>query len=191
MKRFRVKCSCQSEAALRTFSTFLNKGCLRKGAGFTVSARRKSGICLFHIWRCLIDCACADANRNGLRRIVKHGEAASAGVEDIEIERLRLNALLSGVALADIYNCNETGLFAYAPPDRGLSTHQLSGSKTNSKYRITILVTCNASGTDMLEPLFIGRYAKPRCLGNRTFESRGFEYANNKTSWMNKEIFQK
>jgi hypothetical protein len=51
--------------------------------------------------------------RNGLRQVKRHGEAASANMETVERERERVQNLIkeSGYALRDIFNMDETGLF--------------------------------------------------------------------------------
>jgi hypothetical protein len=45
-------------------------------------------------------------------------------------------------------------------PTCGLSTAPISGLKLN-KERVTILLTCNATGTEKLPPLFIHKYENP------------------------------
>lgn len=50
-------------------------------------------------------------NRLGLRLHVRHGEAGSASPETVTAERARLQELLSGYSLGDIFNGDETGLY--------------------------------------------------------------------------------
>lgn len=76
-----------------------------------------------------------------------------------------------------------------APPDRGLSTEQMSGKKKD-KFRITLGFLCNATGTEKFPIFFIGRYKSPRCFKHRDPESLGFYYRNNKKAWMNSELFE-
>jgi hypothetical protein len=78
--------------------------------------------------------------RNGLKEMKRHGEAASSRAETVERERKWVQELIEkwGYELQDIFNIDETGLFyGYAPnfrsptlslmpicrmaPDRGLS----------------------------------------------------------------------
>ena len=49
--------------------------------------------------------------RNGLRKITMHGEAASAPLENLPAERMKLQELLSRYNPEDIYNADEMGLF--------------------------------------------------------------------------------
>jgi hypothetical protein len=100
-----------------------------------------------------------------------------------------MRELLAPFALRDRINGDETGLFGYAPPERGLATTQMSGKKSK-KWRITILFTCNADGSEKFPPFFIGKSKKPRCCGKKSLESFGFLYRNNKTAWMTTALFE-
>ncbi|KAJ7224681.1 DDE superfamily endonuclease-domain-containing protein [Mycena pura] len=119
----------------------------------------------------------------------RHGEAGSVNLADVAAERERLGDILAAFHPDDRFNFDETGLFAFAPPDRGLSTKQMSGKK-RSKFRITIGFACNASGTEKLDPIYIGKSAKPRAFKNKTAKSLGFYYRNNKKSWMNSYLYE-
>src|SRR5918911_1022501 len=92
--------------------------------------------------------------RYSIREYVKHGESQSAPIEQLPEMRSTLQNLLKEYQLEDIFNCDETGLFWKMEPSRGLSTGPISGTK-QSKDRVTVLLTCNATGTDKLIPLFI------------------------------------
>jgi hypothetical protein len=106
----------------------------------------------------------------------------------VEKERERLRGILAPYALRDRLNGDETGLFAYAPPDRGLAAAQMSGKK-RSKTRLSILFTCNADGSEKFEPLIIGKWKKPRCF-KKPVEDYGFYYRNNTKAWMTTVIFE-
>ncbi len=51
-------------------------------------------------------------------------------------------------------------------------------------------IGCNADGTEKLPPLFIGKYANPRCFKKKKAGELGFFYRNNKTAWMTMVIFE-
>ncbi|RHZ17120.1 hypothetical protein DYB31_003430 [Aphanomyces astaci] len=60
---------------------------------------------------------------------------------------------------------------------------------TNWPLKITLALTTNANGTDMVEPLFIGSAVQPRCFGGRSAADLGFDYTSSKKAWMNGDIF--
>ena len=84
---------------------------------------------------------------------------------------------------------DESALFAFAPPDRGLSQKQMSGKRA-SKFRITLAFACNSDGSEKKDLFFIGRSKKPRCFGRQGPIARGFYYRANKTAWMTGALFE-
>ena len=54
---------------------------------------------------------------------------------------------------------------------------------------MTILLTCNASGTEKLRPLFIHKHKIPRPLRGIDRSSLAVEYYWNSTAWMQTSIF--
>ncbi|KAI5892193.1 DDE-domain-containing protein, partial [Schizophyllum commune H4-8] len=126
----------------------------------------------------------------GISEYARHGEAGSVDLAAVEREKKRLAAELAPYSPDDSYNADETGCFLYALPSRGLATRQMSGKKDN-KTRISLLFCVNASGTDKLEPLFIGKAAKPVAFGRKSPRASGFDYENNATAWMTMVIFEK
>lgn len=89
----------------------------------------------------------------------------------------------------DVFNDDETGFFWKAPPDRGLALKEMKGKK-KEKSRITIAFACNATGTEMLEPFFIGTAKKPQCFNGVEPSRRGFYYRNNGSAWMTAELYK-
>ncbi|KRZ77399.1 Tigger transposable element-derived protein 4 [Trichinella papuae] len=74
-------------------------------------------------------------------------------------------------------------------PDKTLTFkgENCSGGKL-SKEKLTVLLCCNETGTEMLRPLVIGRAKNPRCFKNvRTFLCT---YHANSNSWMTMAIFE-
>ena len=53
---------------------------------------------------------------------------------------------------------------------------------TKSKQRVTVLLGCNADGTEKLPPLVIGKYNKPHCIGN--VRKLPTKCTANSNSWM-------
>ena len=84
---------------------------------------------------------------------------------------------------------DETGLFYRLEPDQTLATHRLAGRKKD-KERLTIALCANADGSHKLNPLVIGKFAKPRCFTNINISNLPVTYRNNKKAWMLATIFQ-
>src|SRR5438128_7889369 len=89
---------------------------------------------------------------------------------------------------AIIYRFYCVALHWQLEPDRSLATRSLTGTK-KSKNRVTILLTCNASGTEKLRPLFIHKHKTPRPLRGIDRSSLAVEYYWNSTAWMQTSIF--
>jgi hypothetical protein len=119
----------------------------------------------------------------------RHGEAGSADIATVKEEQTRMKELLARFQPEDRWNMDETALFAFATPDRGLSQKQMSGKQAN-KFRITVAFACNSNGTEKKDLFFIGKSKKPRCFGGKAAIARGFYYRANKTAWMTGALFQ-
>jgi len=110
-------------------------------------------------------------------------------MDKVRAERARLAPILAAYAPRDCWNCDETGLFKDAPPDRGLCSVKMSGRKV-SKDRITLLFMCNEDGSEKDKILFIGKAKNPRCFKQRSPAAYGFRYFHNKKAWMKGDIFE-
>lgn len=73
-------------------------------------------------------------------------------------------------------------------PNRTMATRsdQCKGGKL-AKERLTVLLTVNATGEEVLEPLVIGKSKMPRCF-NKVLP-HNVSWRNNKKSWMTSAIF--
>jgi hypothetical protein len=151
-----------------------------------------------HIANCLgLDNFCASngwidrfKRRHNITYKVLSGESKS--VDQKTVEQWKNEILLQkirGYDLCDIYNADETGLFFNLQPShtldfRGNPCH----GGTKSKQRVTVLLACNADGTDKLPPMVIGKYKNPRCFKNvRTLPTK---YEANKNSWITAKLFE-
>ena len=88
----------------------------------------------------------------------------------------------------DIFNLDELGLFWRLLPDKTLclKNEKCVGGK-RSKDRITVLAGTNATGTEKLPLLVIGKFAKPRCFKDvRNMPTR---YLSNSKAWMTGDLF--
>ena len=129
------------------------------------------------------------AKRNGFKEFTIHGESGDVQMEGIEDRVTELKDKIASYALYDVYNMDETAYFYNLAPDKTIAQQQIEGAKKD-KTRITIAVTCNATGTDMFELLILGHAAKPRCFKKKTGKELGFFYLSNKKAWMTGDFFQ-
>ena len=128
-------------------------------------------------------------NRNGIRQRKLHGEEASADQNAIIESLPSLQDKCSSYPPERIYNMDETGLFYRLEPDRTLATRRLSGRKKN-KERLSVALCANADGSHKLNPLIIGKSAKPQCFKNVRLENLAMTYRSNSKAWMLTVLFQ-
>src|SRR4051812_3591130 len=126
--------------------------------------------------------------RHNLRQYNIYGEAASAPLQDFDTMREDLRQTLKDYDPENIFNCDETGLFWKIKPSRTISNGPVSGTK-QSKDRVTVLLTCNATGSEKLRPLFIHKYENPRALKNIDKKTLPLDYYWNQKSWMQVSIW--
>lgn len=101
----------------------------------------------------------------------------------------QVHAKLAKYSPNDIFNFDETSLFYCIKPTTTIGNTKLFGTKQN-KSRITLALCTNASGSEKVPLLFIGKNKKnPRCLGKKTPVQHGFTYYNNEKAWMTNSIF--
>lgn len=88
----------------------------------------------------------------------------------------------------DIFNADEFGLFFKLMPDKSLvfKREKCHGGKL-SKERLSVLACTNATGSQKLRLLVIGKSKAPRCFKNvRTFPC---DYVSQNRAWMTGDIF--
>ena len=106
-------------------------------------------------------------SRHQLKEIRRHGEAGSVNIETVEEEQACIRELLARFWCEDHWNVDEAALFAFAPPDCGLSQ---SGKQAN-KFHLTLCFTCNGDGSQKRDLFFIGKSKKPHCCNGYDFPS--------------------
>ncbi|CAG8721892.1 32058_t:CDS:2 [Gigaspora margarita] len=119
-----------------------------------------------------------------------NGEAASALLESLPNERIKLQNLLSQYELEDIYNADETGLFYRMLPNQTLAKRPVARSKQD-KSRVTILLAANATSSHKLQPLVIGYSKKPRSFSGINLLQLLVTYKNNERAWIRTDIWEK
>src|SRR6185312_16473009 len=82
------------------------------------------------------------------------GEENSAPLEYLENYRQKLREITSTYELCNIFNADEIALFWRMGT---LSARPVSGTK-KFKERITVYLTCNATGEEKFSPLFIHKF---------------------------------
>ncbi len=86
------------------------------------------------------------------------GESAKVNTTTIDEWKERLPILIDNYSENDIFNCDETGLFFKALPDKCfvLKKDECKGGK-RAKDRYTVLLCVNWSGREKLKPMVIGK----------------------------------
>ena len=127
--------------------------------------------------------------RHVISKHVAHGEADSEDPVAVSQGRLQLQDDLYAYDPQAIYNMDETGLFYRLLPNFTLATGPVSGKK-KQKERITVALCANATGTNKLVSLVIGKSAHPGCFGKTFNPSVYVKYTSNKKAWMTGVVFQ-
>lgn len=127
---------------------------------------------------------------NGHHLTSRHvqGEAASVDLSAVEKGRAALQQITQAYARRDVFNMDETAYFYCTPPNRTISSHQVSGRK-NPKKRLTVAVACNPDGSTKLRLLFIGSSRQPRCFHGKSCVELGVDYTSTAKAWMNTQLF--
>ena len=94
------------------------------------------------------------------------GESAGVNIDTVDDHNRRILDIVQGYSPDNIFNCDKTGLFFRALPDKTLSVNSdnTKGSRT-SKERVTIMFACSALG-EKCKPLVITKAQKPCCVKN-------------------------
>lgn len=132
--------------------------------------------------------------RHEVRSLTICGEKMSADVKAAEKFKEDLDqSIEEDLTLTQIFNADETGLNYKMLPSKtlaGAKERQVSGFK-QSKERVTVMVCSNADGSLKLPLVVIGKYANPRKLKNIPKNILPVYYTNQKSAWMDSNIFEK
>lgn len=112
------------------------------------------------------------------------GEAKDVDMESVTEWTSHITDLIKGFTLKDIANCDETGLFYRALPDKTMcfKGEKCQGGK-QSKERLTVLFCAFADGK-IEKPLVIGKSLRPRCFNNTNVPQLPVYWRANKKAWM-------
>ena len=127
-------------------------------------------------------------SRNALIGKALCGEEKGVDEEVSIVYRQELPELLKGFAPANVFNCDETGLYFRATGTRGLGFKgERSYGRKVAKDRVTLLVAGNALG-DMLPLMMIGKNKEPRALKGK-IGKLPLTYAQSHKAWMTTPLF--
>jgi len=124
-------------------------------------------------------------NRYGIHWRRSYGEDGLVDLESIKEDIQSLRSLIRSYSYTDVYNMDETSFF-YNNVLRGSLCINEAPSLKQDKSRLTLAVCTNATGTNKLPLLFIGKPFKPRWLAQKP---AGTLYASTNKSWMTTETF--
>ena len=99
--------------------------------------------------------------------------------------------LLSDFKPDDIFNFDEAALFWQMLPDRSVMLKHGEKGVKRVKYRVSIGLMCNMSGTGKRAPIVIGKAKRPRCWSKKDMKYLPVRYYNSKKGWMTGKIFEK
>ena len=127
--------------------------------------------------------------RYNIKQLKISGESADVDLDVVEDFKKRLPDFISHFKPEDVFNCDETGLFYRALPDKTLERNRqdVKGGKL-CKERLTVLLACSSVG-EKLKPLIIGKSAKPRALKGIDTNQLGVSWRSNSKAWMNSKVF--
>ena len=163
-----------AEAAMDAFKSLQARGKVGPNVQFKASSGFVSGF----------------KRRFNLSSHMRCGESGSADTEGIQLAREALPKILADLKIVracDVWNCDETGLRWVAPPDRTICDRRPDGYK-KAMDRITLLVTCNATGTGRRPLMVLGKSENPHCF--RKHDVRKLvHYRAQESAWMNLALF--
>ncbi len=117
------------------------------------------------------------------------GEAKDVDPLTVDDWKNKIEEICDGYSAENIGNCDETGLFFRALPNKTLTlkNEKCIGGKL-SKERLTVLICGFADGT-LEKPIVIGKSWNPRCFKNAG--QLPLEWFANKRAWMTLEKLEK
>ena len=117
------------------------------------------------------------------------GESAIVNLETVmDWESEELPKIIGRYEPKNIFNLDETGFFCYLQPSWALTYGvDFCHGGTKSKQRVTVLLGCNAYGTEKLPLLATGKYNK--CHSFRNVKYLPTKYTVNSNSWMTSVTF--
>ena len=129
--------------------------------------------------------------RHKIKAFRLSGDTLDVDPVTIDSWKERLPDITAGFKEEDIFNCDETGLFFRALPDKTLATKgsKCFGGKC-SKDRLSVLFRTSSTG-EKLKSLVIRKAKKPRCFKNVNVSELPVKWEAQSKAWMTGVIFAK
>jgi hypothetical protein len=127
--------------------------------------------------------------RNGIIFSKKHGESDSVDEEMVKKWSEELSDIIKDYKPEEVYNLDEMALFWRLLPSKTYCfTDESPYGSRKSKDRITVVVICNADGSDRTCAM-IGKSVKPRAF--RGIKYFPIDYYQQRNAWINGSIYEK
>ncbi|XP_049840414.1 tigger transposable element-derived protein 6-like [Schistocerca gregaria] len=130
--------------------------------------------------------------RHSISSVQICGEASKADEESANSWLHELNRVKEKYSSCDVFNMDETGFFKNLFPNHTLG---IKGDKCHvgarSKQYVTVVLCCNADGSEKFRPWVIGKSEKPRCFKNIYMDALPCIYSHHKKSWIDGTSFRK
>uniref|UniRef100_A0A1B6FS75 HTH CENPB-type domain-containing protein n=1 Tax=Cuerna arida TaxID=1464854 RepID=A0A1B6FS75_9HEMI len=130
--------------------------------------------------------------RHGIRQLTVTGKKMSADSNAAAEYLQEFKEITSSYSPQQVYNADETGLNFKALPTKSLASREeksAPGFKMD-KQRLTVLACSNASATNKIPLMVIGKSKKPRCFKNMNMNALPVYYKNQKKAWLDRVLFQ-
>ncbi|XP_067124140.1 tigger transposable element-derived protein 6-like [Centruroides vittatus] len=145
-------------------------------------------------FKCSNGWLCRFQARHNIVSLNTCGKFASVNTNASESWLETVHPVLQEYAEHDIFNLDETGLFYNLMPWKTLSLKgETFHNGKHGKERITVLLCCNANGTEKFPPVIISKFANPNCMRQAVLREQlqlPCPYESNKNSWMTAKIFR-
>ncbi|CAM5131736.1 unnamed protein product, partial [Natator depressus] len=131
---------------------------------------------------------------HGIAPISISGESQSADELAANAFPTKLKSILQNEDYHEkqLYNCDETALFAKLLSDKTLAFNyetQKTARFKKIKDLVTLLFCSNKMGSHKLAPLLVGCFHNPSCFNHLSRAKLPVIYANSKNAWMTRHIF--
>ncbi|UYV84506.1 TIGD4 [Cordylochernes scorpioides] len=129
--------------------------------------------------------------KNTIASLVVSGEINKVSDETVTDWLTKFEEIKNEYKDEDIFNIVETGVFYNLLPDRSLDFKDTKCHGTSkSKEGLTVVLCCNATGSEISKLWIIGKYKNPRCLNKINRLILPFDYTHKKSAWVDAYSFR-